>query len=244
MPDKIINLSIDEISPVDNPANDEEFLVIKRDDSKEGGESMDFDEVMEKLSEENEELAEVIKDDREQLQSRVEELEKEVKESDSSDEEEGEEEIDKSQLSEEVREKLEKLENKAEINEEMAKKEREKRLKEEFTKKAQKFDEIGDTDKIYNVLRKASEITEKDEDSDFYSDIVSLFKTAQKRISQGDLFKQSGDSGEEIDDAEGELEKRANKLKEQDNDIDTLEKAKSKVLEDNPDLYKAYKQTR
>ncbi len=236
MPNKIVNLKVDEISNVDNPANDREWLVIKNEDGdypNKGGEinDMDLDEILEKLEEQDEELAEAVQNKFEEFTEKVEE-----KKEDSS--EEGEE-IDKSNLPEDVRKQIEQMEDKLEKTETMARKEREKRLEVEFNKRAKEYDELGKVEKISSLLRKADEVGD-----DFLEDLESILQSAKERISEGDLFKEAGDSGDEIEDPVSELEKKAKEYRENHSDVDTIEKAKVKILEQNPDLYDAYRRSK
>jgi len=194
--------------------------------SNKGGGNMTIEELLAKV--EDEDIRKSIKTEFEELEKRVEDLEKESIE-------EGEESsLDKAEMPEELRKRFEDMEKKAAKAEELAKKEREKRLTVEFNKKAKEYDKVGEVDKIASILRKASELGDE-----VSSDLQEILSSAQERLSNADLFKESGDGGENVSDAESRLDKETKKLMEKDPDL-TYAKAQKEVLEKNADLYVDY----
>lgn len=193
--------------------------------SYKGGEStMEWEEVLKAI--EDEEV-------RKAVEKKVEDLETQVEKSASDSGEEVD--IDKLDVPDSVKKYLKKQESETQAAQEMAKREREARLEVEFNKKAEAYDNVGDTSEIAKVLKKASSL-----DEDLLSTLESLFKAAQERLEKSELFKEAGDEGEEVEGAEAELEKKAKEYMEKSTDM-TYEKAFTKALSENPELYQAYK---
>lgn len=236
MPKKIIQMNIEEVSSVDNPANAKEFLVIKNmeeeeevnknknketnDQDKGGEENMDLEKIKELLKD-NEDAVEFLENEFSKLEN-------------TEGEEEGEEDtpeidINKKDLPDEIKKQIEKMESEIKATKELAKKEREARLEIEFSKKAEKFNKVAERDTVMTVLRKAHE-------NGFGEEIEKMLKTAQERIQEGNIEKEKGDGGEPTD--TNVLEKKVSEYLE-DHDV-TEEQAMVKVLERNPDLYTDY----
>ena len=217
MPTKIVNLKIDEISTVDKPANDKEWLTIKRASSKGGDKDMEFDEALESLEED---VKKTVEEKIDSLEKRIEEL---------SDKDESDE-IDKSELSEKVKKRLEAAEEKAKTAEEVAKAERKARRKVELRKEASNYKALANVEDLVEILEKA-------DDQDYKESLVKVFDTVKERLEKADLFKEEGDSGD--DSGDSEIMKRAQSLMENDADL-TKEQAITKAVERNPELYKEY----
>jgi hypothetical protein len=230
---KLINIDVNEVSVVDKPANDRKFLIIKH--AKGGEQNMTIEEILEKI--EDEELKEGLEkafDDKnseiEDLEKRVEELEKDEE----PDEEPDEEGIEKSELPEDVVKAMDALEKRLEVAESMAKEEYKKRREIEFTKTADGFSKVAEVDKIVNILMKADEVGE-----DFYNDVEAVLKSAQARIEKGVLDKPEGaDTGGDATDPLAKIDELVDAMVEK-SDM-SREKAMVKVLEKNPGLYRAY----
>lgn len=230
---KLINISVDEVSVVDKPANDRKFLIIKH--AKGGEQNMTIEEILEKI--EDEELKKGLSDVLDDKISKIKNLEEKVEELEKAEgEEEGEEEgeIEKVDLPEEVAKSIEALEKRVEVAESMAKKEHSKRMEIEFTKRAEDFKKVAEVDKIVSILMKANEVGD-----DFYNDLEDVLKTAQARIEEGNIEKINGkDGGGDATDPLAKIEELADAIVEK-GDM-TREKAIVKVLEEHPELYREY----
>lgn len=226
-------MKIQEVSAVDKAATRKKFLLIKKDkvdDKKskipdEGGENMSK---LEKL------LAKIEDEDlKKSVEEFVKNLKEELKKNDDDEGGEGED-FNKSELPEELRKRFEDLEERAAVAEELVKAEREKRLEIEFNKRAKEYANVAEVEKIAGILRKASDI-----DDEFVDDIENVLKSANERLENADLFKQKGNGGEDVSDVEATIEKKTKELMKSDTSL-TFAKAQSKVLRDNPELYKDY----
>jgi len=193
--------------------------------NKGGGNMPKLDELLANV--EDEELRKGIKAQFDVLEKRVEELE------DSGDDEEDTD-IDKSALPEEVKARFEEMEKRAQKAEDIAKAERSKRLDVEFQKRAKQYSSVGETEKIKNLLKKSSEVGEE-----FNKELTEILSSAQERLSKADLFKEQGDSGESVTDAESQIEKATNKELEANPDL-TRAQAQREALRKNADLYSEY----
>ena len=185
--------------------------------SDEGGDTMpELKDILEKIEDEK-------------VKADIETLVKSLQEEEST-----EVEIDKSEMPEALRKRFEDLEKKAEMAETLAKAEREKRLEIEFNKKAKEYSELADVEKIASILRKAS-----DTDEELAKSIEEVFSSVKERLANTDLFKEKGDGGETITDAEESIEKKTKELMKSDTSL-TFAKAQARVLRENPDLYSEY----
>lgn len=240
MPKKYIKMKIDEISAVDNPANDKQFLIMKNyeendEELNEGGElnmeELNLEKALEMI--ENEDAKELIKNAISKTENTQKDENNEPKDNDvnkGSDEEV--EDIDKNELPEAIQKKLDDMQSELSATKKLAKQEREKRLDIEFKKKAEGFTQVAEIDKISSVLRKAH-------DAEFGDELEEILKSANERIENGDFTKEVGDEGDDITDPHNELEKRADKIQEDNSDL-TREQAFAKALDDDPSLYTDY----
>jgi len=222
LPKKIITMDIEEIALADRPANDRKFLIMKNLD--EGGENMTLEEALEKI--EAEDVQNLIKSEFENLNDKIEELEKVDDPAEEDDDEEVD--LDKADLPEEIRKQVEGMKKELESTRKMAKEEREARLTTELEKEAEDYTDLAKSDDLVTLMRMAKE-------HDFEEALERVFNSASERIDMSKIENESGDEGESSD-AESELEKRAQKLMKEDPDL-TQAKAIRKVLEDDPDLY-------
>ena len=71
--------------------------------------------------------------------------------------------------------------------------------------------------------------------------LENLLKAADKGLSSGDVFKEYGSSlsGGGSGSAESQIDAKARSLVEKSTDL-TIEKARAKVMNDNPELYTQY----
>ncbi len=207
------------VQPPDNP-NDYE-----------GGKSMNVDEILQKIEEGELEREEAAKQIEEYLKSEEEDVgEEDVEQGDEV--EKDEEDVEKAG---EIKKRLEELEKRAKVAEDMAKKERELRLQSEFEKKAEDYTALGDKETVTKVLMKAH-------DNDLGDEVEKLLNSAAERINQSDLYKEKGSTeSASISSAYDEVEKKAEELRKNDSSL-TAEQAKVKVLEENPELYREYRQ--
>jgi hypothetical protein len=111
--------------------------------------------------------------------------------------------------------------------------------KSQFVNVAKAFNAVdGDSDKLGGILMKCSDKLEKED----YEVLEGIFKSAQERISKGDLLKEFG-SGEEGSGNSSEVTKKveaaAEELRKADASL-TKEQAVTKVLSANPKLYAEY----
>lgn len=237
MPNKIIDMSIEEVSAVDKAATGKKFLIIKnRSEDVKGGETvMTYEELMEKIEDEEiQKAVDAIVEDKEStiedLEKRLEDLEDKIEDKDDE-----EEDINKSELPEEVREKLEKMEKEINTANEKVEKERQKRFKVEFTKKAQNFDKVAEVDKTAGILMKAKESF----DEDTYNDLETVLKSAQERLETADIDVPSGEeTGGDANDPLAKLEEKAEEIAKG-KDL-SKEQAFTKALEMYPELYREY----
>lgn len=232
MPNKILSMNIEEVSAVDKAATGKKFLIIKHLD--EGGESMTYEELIEKID--DEELQKAVDAIVEDKENTITDLEKKIKDLKVDEDLEGEkgEDINKSELPEEIRKKLEEMEDAVDKANKKVEIEKKRRLEVEFTKKAQKFDKVGDVEKTAKVLMKAKETFEEDT----YEDLENLLKSAQERIDAANIDDITGEKGEDANDPLKKLEDKAEEISKRD-DV-SKEKAFTKALEQYPELYREY----
>lgn len=183
---------------------------------------------------EDEDTREAIEKRFEALETKVEELEKGAEEND----DEGDN-IDKSELPESVRKRIDEMEERAERAEKIAKKEREARREVEFKKRAKNYNRVGSVEKIQKTLMKL----DKSEDEDVLKDVEELLKSAQSRLEDSDLFVEKGDSGSDTTDADSKLEKKAEEIQKNNPDLSESQ-AFTEALEQNPDLYREYRESK
>lgn len=232
MPNKILSMNIEEVSAVDKAATGKKFLIIKHLD--EGGESMTYEELIEKID--DEELQKAVDAIVEDKENTITDLEKKIEALKVDEDPEGEkgEDINKSELPEEIRKKLEEMEDAVDKANKKVEIEKKRRLEVEFTKKAQKFDKVGDVEKTAKVLMKAKETFEEDT----YEDLENLLKSAQERIDAANIDDITGEKGEDANDPLKKLEDKAEEISKRD-DV-SKEKAFTKALEQYPELYREY----
>jgi len=200
-------------------------------EKRKGGNDMTFEEMLEKV--EDEDLRKSLKEAYEEEIEKEEEVEKGEEE----EEEEEEEEVEKSEDKDmtEIEKRIEEIEKRAKIAEEVAKREREKRLNIEFEKRAEAYETLGEKSDMAELLRKAS-------DAELLEDLEPVLKSAAKRIEESDLFVEKGQDTSSTNgatSAEERLEKMASEIVQKDSDM-SIEQAKVKVLDNNPELYREY----
>lgn len=233
MEDRIIDLQVtvtqfkDQLAQVSETAADL-FKIEKFCKSYKGGEvTMTYEEILKSLSDEDRAVVETKVS---KLQGEVVELTKKVDEITPVETID----IDKLDLPESVKKVLKRQEVETKAAQDMAKREREARLDLEFAKKAESYVNISDVTVIAKVLREASEVSEE-----LVKNLESILTAANERIAKGDLFHSVGDEGTAAISAQDEIEKLAKELMKVDPSL-TLEKAFTKAMVSNPELYKKY----
>jgi len=134
-------------------------------------------------------------------------------------------------MSDEVKAKFEDLQKRADEAEKIAKTEREARRMSEFSKKAESYQNVEKVETIAKVLKDSFDVSE-----DFGKSVESLIKTANERLSTGEIFKSKGSDSTDPVDSFSKVESLAIKKMEIDTTL-TKEKAIAKVLDENPNLY-------
>lgn len=119
------------------------------------------------------------------------------------------------------------------------KEERDARVLKEFEEKAKSYGHLGQDAKELAVVLKSVH----DADPDNSSKVEAILKAANSKIEEGNLFKESGTTGNGSGiagaDAWAKIEKHAEKVCEDDPKIDKAE-AIDLVLKKHPDLYREY----
>lgn len=119
----------------------------------------------------------------------------------------------------------------------IAKAERERRETAEFIAKAEELEHIPlAAGEFGPVLKEISELVP----AETFEKLETVLKGANAALEQSDLFRELGAGGTGGSDAETRIEKAAEQLRESDPDL-TKEQAIAKALEQNPDLYVAYR---
>ena len=91
---------------------------------------------------------------------------------------------------------------------------------------------IGVVEETANILKNASKTMSKED----FETLKKTFKTNQEQIEASGLFKEVGSDSEEENNSEAKIQKMAEDMKKNDPSL-TIEKARMKVVEANPELY-------
>lgn len=260
MPKNLIDLVLQEVSLVDNPANQgARVMLFKRDEEGQD----DPDDGEQNMPDDNTKDATELQKSIDALEKNVEELttklEGAAKRADAADQKvvEFEKVGDKADenedifkgLNPEVRERLEKAEKTAETSRtQMAKMIDDKRL-DDFTKRASdSFDKYVNSEDFGNVLKvlddKDQEVTAKGEKSELVNKMETSIKALVEQIRVNDkLTKELGHTGHDGDEntALAKAEVLAKEIVSKQKNI-TIHKARAMVWEQNPDLYTQYRQ--
>lgn len=155
---------------------------------------------------------------------------KEVKDSEEEDVAKESSSDDQQEIPEEIQEKLEKydeLESKLE-------KEREQRLLKEYQETARKeYEDVSKSADELGPLLKEIDENLSDESAD---EVKSLIKAQAEQIQKGELFEEQGSSAQGEVGQGDELEKRAEELMKERDDVDTKEKARAEAVRQDPSL--------
>ena len=97
----------------------------------------------------------------------------------------------------------------------------------------EKYPLIGKVEETANILKNASKTMSKED----FETLKKTFKANQEQLESSGLFKEVGsNSVDENGDVEAEIQKKAEEIRKADPSI-SIEKARVKVLDENPELY-------
>lgn len=141
----------------------------------------------------------------------------------------------------ELQKRLEEAEKRAREAEEIAKQERERRLNAEYVQKAKSFEHLPgwQPEEFGPILRKIHEAV----GDETYAKLEQVLRGADEAIAKGQLFAELGKGESDDGDVAARIEAAAKEL-QKNNPALTHAAAVAKVLEQNPELARAYYQDR
>jgi DNA-binding transcriptional ArsR family regulator len=197
--------------------------------TKGSGNKMDLKDILKALPEDQRKQVEAELAKAEQLEKKVEELQKGQPQPTP-----GPEDIWKG-INPEIRKQFEDMKKRAEEAEKLAKAEKEARENAEFEKRASAYSHVGSAKDIAKMLKQAYAVSEE-----YGKQVEQTLKSAQERIGKGGLFREIGNEGQSSgNDAITKLNAAADEIRKSQPTL-TKEQAFTKALEANPDLYEEY----
>ena len=137
-------------------------------------------------------------------------------------------------IPEEIQKRMDTLEKRNQDLETQLKKQNDEAKNKEFIAKASSYTSLGmKADEIGPVLKRMAEL-----DPEGYAKIEATLAAANEQISKGDLFKEAGSDGVGESDITKRVEGMAKEIQKRENC--TIEKARTIVYKENPEMYTAY----